>query len=130
MFRELYGDDYETRDGTCLRDYVHVEDLAQAHEIALETCPQPGDQTGGRIMNVGTGTGNTVMEVVRAVEKVTGKAVPYRMTGRRPGDPAKLIASSERLRSLLGWKPRFAEIEQVVETAWKWHRSHPDGYGD
>ncbi len=125
---DLYGDDYETRDGTCLRDYVHVEDLAQAHEIALETCPEPGDRAGGRIMNVGTGTGNTVMEVVRAVERVTGRKVPYRVTGRRPGDPARLVASADRLLAL-GWKPRFGRIEQVVETAWAWHSSHPEGYG-
>jgi len=125
---ELYGDDYETRDGTCLRDYVHVEDLAQAHEIALDTCPEHGDRAGGRIMNVGTGTGNTVMEVVRAVERVTGRKVPYRVTGRRPGDPARLVASADRLLAL-GWKPRFGRIEQVVETAWAWHSSHPEGYG-
>ena len=119
---ELYGDNYETSDGTCLRDYVHVEDLAQAHEIAVTTCPQPGE--GGRIMNIGTGTGNTVMEVVRAVEEVTGKKVPYRVTGRRPGDPARLVASNDRLREL-GWKPRFDTIKKVVETAWKWHTPTP-----
>jgi len=125
---EIFGEDWDTADGTCLRDYVHVEDLAQAHELAVTQCPEPGATPGGHIMNVGTGSGNTVMEVVKAVEKVTGKKVPYRMTGRRPGDPAKLVASSERLRKVLGWKPQFTEIEQVVETAWKWHESHPDGY--
>ncbi|MBW2422067.1 MAG: UDP-glucose 4-epimerase GalE [Deltaproteobacteria bacterium] len=125
---EIFGEDWDTADGTCLRDYVHVEDLAQAHELAVTRCPEPGSTPGGHIMNVGTGSGNTVMEVVKAVEKVTGKKVPYRMTGRRPGDPAKLVASSERLRKVLGWKPQFTEIEQVVETAWKWHESHPDGY--
>ena len=125
---ELYGDDWETRDGTCLRDYVHVEDLAQAHQIALETCPEPGDQADGCIMNVGTGTGNTVMEVVRAVEEVSGRKVPYRLAGRRPGDPASLVASADRLLAL-GWEPRFGHIEQIVETAWEWHNSHPEGYG-
>jgi len=124
---ELYGDDYETRDGTCVRDYVHVEDLAEAHEIALKACPDPGDQAGGHILNVGTSTGNTVMEVVRTVERVTGRAVPYRVTGRRPGDPASLVASADRLRAL-GWVPRFTSLEPIVETAWAWHRSHPEGY--
>jgi UDP-glucose 4-epimerase len=127
---EIYGDDWDTSDGTCLRDYVHVEDLAQAHELAVTQCPEPGSIPGGHIMNIGTGGGNTVMEVVHAVEAVTGKAVPYRIAGRRPGDPAKLVASSERTRSLLGWRPAYTEIEQVVETAWKWHQSHPDGYAD
>ena len=126
---ELYGDDYQTRDGTCVRDYVHVEDLARAHEIALKACPEPGEHAGGHILNVGTGTGNTVMEVVRAVERVTGREVPYRVTGRRPGDPASLVASADRLLAL-GWKPLFADIEQIVETAWAWHRSHPEGYGE
>ncbi len=126
---ELYGDDWDTRDGTCLRDYVHVEDLALAHQIALETCPEPGANADGRIMNVGTGTGNTVMEVVRAVEEVSGRKVPYRIVGRRAGDPASLVASADRLMAL-GWQPRFVTIEQVVETAWEWHNSHPDGYGD
>jgi UDP-glucose-4-epimerase GalE len=126
---ELFGDDYETRDGTCLRDYVHVEDLAQAHKLALEACPEPGENAGGLIMNVGTGSGNTVMEVVQAVERVTGKQVPYRVVGRRPGDPARLVASAERLRTI-GWEPRFGDIEQVVKTAWEWHSNHPDGYGE
>jgi UDP-glucose 4-epimerase len=127
---EIYGDDWDTRDGTCLRDYVHVEDLALAHELAVTQCPEPSSTPAGHIMNVGTGGGNTVMEVVKAVEKVTGKEVPYRIVGRRPGDPAKLVASSERLRKTLGWKPRYAEIEKVVESAWNWHQSHPNGYDD
>lgn len=125
---EIYGDDWDTSDGTCLRDYVHVEDLAQAHELAVTGCPEAGSPPGGHVLNVGTGRGNTVMEVVRAVEKVTGRRVPLRITGRRSGDPAKLVASSERLRETLGWKPQFGTIEQVVETAWRWHQSHPNGY--
>jgi len=125
---ELYGDDWDTRDGTCLRDYVHVEDLALAHQIALETCPEPGATADGRIMNVGTGTGNTVMEVVHAVREVSGREVPYRVVGRRSGDPESLVASADRLKAL-GWQPRFVRIEQIVETAWEWHNSHPDGYG-
>jgi len=126
---EIYGSDYETKDGTCLRDYVHVEDLAQAHEIAITTCPEPGSTPGGRIMNIGTGGGNTVLEVVEAVEGVTGKKVPYTITGRRPGDPARLVASNDRLLEL-GWKPRFPNIEDVVRTAWEWHCKHPNGYDD
>jgi UDP-glucose-4-epimerase GalE len=125
---EIYGDDWDTRDGTCLRDYVHVDDLALAHELAVTQCPEPGATPSGHIMNVGTGSGNTVMEVMQAVEAVTGKKVPYRMAGRRPGDPARLLASSDRLRGVLGWKPSYTEIAQVVETAWKWHGSHPEGY--
>jgi UDP-glucose 4-epimerase len=126
---ELYGSDYETKDGTCLRDYVHVEDLAQAHEIAITTCPEPESTPGGRIMNIGTGGGNTVLEVVEAVERVTSKKVPYTVTGRRPGDPARLVASNDRLLAL-GWKPRFPNIEDVVRTAWEWHCKHPNGYDD
>jgi UDP-glucose 4-epimerase len=126
---ELYGSDYDTQDGTCLRDYIHVEDLAQAHEIAITTCPEPGQPPGGRIMNIGTGGGNTVLEVIEAVERVTGKKVPYEVTGRRPGDPARLVASNDRLLEL-GWKPRFPKIEDVVRTAWEWHCKHPNGYDD
>lgn len=128
---EVYGDDWDTRDGTCLRDYVHVEDLAQAHELALAACPEPGGPAPrGQILNVGTGGGSTVLEVIRAVESVTGKPVPVRTGPRRSGDPAELVASSERLRGTLGWSPLYPEIEQVVETAWKWHQSHPEGYAD
>jgi UDP-glucose 4-epimerase len=126
---ELYGSDYDTKDGTCLRDYVHVEDLAQAHEIAVTKCPEPGVAPGGRIMNIGTGGGNTVLEVVQAVEKVTGKKVPHEIVGRRPGDPATLVASNDRLLEL-GWKPRYPKIEDVVRTAWEWHCKHPSGYDD
>ncbi|HJO25562.1 MAG: UDP-glucose 4-epimerase GalE [Myxococcota bacterium] len=124
---DLYGDDYDTPDGTCLRDYVHVEDLAQAHELAVKACPEP--EGGGIVMNIGTGSGNTVMEVVSAVERVTDRKVPYRVTSRRPGDPARLVAGNDRARAL-GWQPRFAGIDSVVRTAWEWHLNHPKGYGD
>lgn len=126
----IYGDAWDTVDGTCLRDYIHVEDLARVHELAAIRCPESGDTKGGHILNVGTNRGRTVMEVVRAVEAVSGRAVPYRIAARRPGDPARLVASSERLRNLLGWEPEYTEIEQVVETAWRWHESHPEGYLD
>ena len=129
---QIFGSDYETRDGTALRDYVHVDDLALAHELAVEWCPEPGSGSGcadrGGIFNIGTGGGNTVLEVVQALERVTGEKVPYRMAGRRAGDPARLIASNDRLRDVLGWRPTHNEIDSVVETAWKWHTSHPDGY--
>ncbi|MCA9510038.1 MAG: UDP-glucose 4-epimerase GalE [Myxococcales bacterium] len=127
---QLFGSDYPTRDGTALRDYVHVDDLALAHELAVEWCPAPGSKPGGGIFNIGTGSGNTVLEVVQALERVTGEKVPYRMAARRPGDPARLVASNDRLRDVLGWRPAYTEIDAVVETAWKWHRAHPNGYGD
>lgn len=129
---QLFGSDYETRDGTALRDYVHVDDLAVAHELAVRWCPEPGTGSGradrGGIFNVGTGGGNTVLEVVQALERVTGEKVPYRMAGRRPGDPARLVASNDRLRDILGWRAQHTEIDSVVDTAWKWHTKHPDGY--
>ena len=121
----IYGDDYPTRDGTCERDYVHTTDLAQAHERALEVIgPGPG-----RAYNVGTGRGATVLEVLRACEEAVGHPIPHEFAGRRPGDPAVLIASSDRLRRELGWSPEFPGIREIVHTAWEWHRRHPDGYG-
>ncbi len=125
---EIYGDDWETRDGTCIRDYVHVEDLARAHELAVTHSPKPGSIPRGHIMNVGTGRGTTVFEVIRAVEAVTGKSVPYRIAPRRPGDPAELVACPDRLSDVLGWKAQLPEIEQIVKTAWRWHKTHPQGY--
>ena len=120
----IYGDDWETRDGTCVRDYVHTEDLARAHQAAIEKM-EPGS---GRTFNVGSGRGATVREVLRACEEVVGHPIPHAIAERRPGDPAVLIASSERLTRELGWKPRFTEIRDIVATAWEWCRSHPDGY--
>lgn len=121
----VYGGDWATRDGSCVRDYVHVEDLARAHARCLESLA-PGT---ARVYSLGTGTGFTVLEVLAACEAVTGHAVPHEIVGRRPGDPAVLIASPERIRRELGWTPRYREIEAIVETAWCWHRDHPDGYG-
>jgi UDP-glucose 4-epimerase len=121
----IYGDDWETRDGTCVRDYVHTEDLARAHQVAIEKM-EPGS---GRTFNVGSGRGATVREVLRACEEVVGHPIPHAITERRPGDPAVLIASSERLMRELGWKPRFTDIRDIVATAWAWCQSHPDGYG-
>jgi UDP-glucose 4-epimerase len=125
---EVYGDDYPTPDGTCIRDYVHVEDLARAHELAVRACPEPGAAPDGLVFNVGTGTGSSVLEVIQTVERVTGKKVPYRVVGRRPGDAPRLVASSDRLRKELGWRPEQAALEEIVHTAWAWHSSHPHGY--
>jgi UDP-glucose 4-epimerase len=120
----VYGGDWETRDGTCVRDYIHTEDLAQAHRLALEQM-RPGQ---GRAYNLGCGNGVTVLEVIRACEKVVGRPIPYEVVGRRPGDPAVLIASSDRIKRELGWKPMYEDIHRIVETAWQWHQSHPEGY--
>jgi UDP-glucose-4-epimerase GalE len=122
---EIFGTDYPTPDGTCLRDYVHVSDLGDAHVLALRSLDT---RSGSSAYNLGNGRGYSVKDVVAAVERVTGQSVPCRMAARRAGDPAVLLASSERARVELGWTPRFEEIDVIVRTAWEWHRSHPDGY--
>jgi UDP-glucose-4-epimerase GalE len=123
---EVFGTDYPTPDGTCIRDYVHVEDLATAHEMVLSRIP-PG--TALRY-NLGTGRGHSVREVIDVVEKVTGKPVPRIEGPRRAGDPPALVASASLIERELGWKPRHEELETIVETAWRWHRAHPGGYAD
>jgi UDP-glucose-4-epimerase GalE len=117
----VFGQDYDTPDGTCIRDYIHVEDLAEAHVLALEYL-----LAGGRSdqFNVGTGTGHSVMEVIHAVEKITGQKVPYLMGTRRAGDPARLVASSDKLRSTLGWQPRSSDLNTIVTHAWEFARQH------
>jgi UDP-glucose 4-epimerase len=120
----LHGDDYPTRDGTCIRDYVHVQDLAQAHMLAMQAL----DRLGSRKYNLGTGNGFSNKEVVEAARRVTGHPIPYEIGPRRPGDPAVLIASSARIREELGWVPKFETIDQIIASAWEWHRSHPHGY--
>ncbi len=117
----LYGDDYDTPDGSCIRDYIHILDLAQAHELAL-SAPESGHY------NLGTGNGLSVLEIIKAAEHVTGKKVNYEIAPRRPGDPARLIACSERARKMLNWKPQFESAEKIIESAWKWQLKHPDGY--
>ena len=119
----VFGDDYPTRDGTCVRDYIHVVDLAQAHILALHALDQ-----GSRTYNLGNGQGLTVKEVIETAREVTGHPIPAKVGPRRPGDPATLIASSEKIRRELGWKPRYPELRTIVETAWNWHRTHPHGY--
>ena len=121
---KIFGSDWETRDGTCVRDYIHTDDLGQAHQLAVEALGEPG----GTVYNIGSGTGTTVLEVLRSAEKVVGHEIPHELADRRPGDPAVLIASSEKLRSELGWNPQYTDIEKIVETAWRWHESHPKGY--
>lgn len=120
----VFGDDYPTPDGTCIRDYVHVEDLAAAHLAALERLEE------GKVIevNLGSGVGYSVMQVINACRKVSGQSIPVVDSPRRAGDPAKLIADSALAKTLLDWQPKYTTIEQIVETAWNWHRSHPNGY--
>ena len=121
---EVFGTDYPTPDGTCIRDYIHVDDLAEAHLLALEKLT-PGMELH---YNLGIGHGYSVREVIRTVEEVTGKKVPVKEGPRRAGDPPVLIASSEKIQRELGWKPRYTDLRGIVETAWRWHQSHPKGY--
>lgn len=123
---EIFGDDYETPDGTCVRDYIHIEDLAQAHILALEALLKR------EVLhyNLGNGKGFSVREVVDAVREITGHPVPAEITARRHGDPPILIADSIKIRDELGWKPRFPDIRPIVQSAWNWHREHPNGYED
>lgn len=123
----VFGDDYPTPDGTCLRDYIHVVDLADAHVLALEHLRKGGASD---IFNLGNGQGFSVKEMIAAAEKATGRSIKVEIGARRAGDPAQLIASSEKARTVLGWKPQFTDVEQVIGTAWKWHESHPHGYED
>ena len=120
---QIYGADYPTRDGTCVRDYIHVVDLAQAHILALRALDE-----GSRVYNLGNGRGFTVLEVIETARRVTGHPIPAVVAPRRPGDPPELVASSEKIARELGWKPRFPDLESIVRSAWEWHRRHPDGY--
>ncbi len=121
----IFGDDYPTPDGTCVRDYIHVADLSDAHIRALRAL-----EHGSRTYNLGNGQGFSVKEVLEAARLITGHAIPATTGPRRPGDPAVLIASSERIRRELGWKPRHPQLHDIIESAWHWHRAHPSGYGD
>jgi UDP-glucose 4-epimerase len=122
---DVFGTDYPTPDGTCLRDYVHVTDLAAAHVQALQHLLAGGASAA---YNVGTGTPSSVREVIAAVERVTGRAVPTRLAERRPGDPAVLYAAAERIREALGWRPTRPTLDAIVADAWRWHQAHPGGY--
>ncbi|APH54923.1 UDP-glucose 4-epimerase [Granulibacter bethesdensis] len=119
----VFGNDYPTRDGTCIRDYIHVSDLAQAHLAALTRIDQ-----GSTVYNLGNGAGSSVMEVIRSVERVSSLTVPMRIEARRPGDPAVLVASADKIRRETGWTPRFPHLDDIVATALAWRRAHPQGF--
>jgi len=121
----IFGDDYDTPDGTCIRDYVHVLDLAEAHILALE-----GMSDAHRVFHLGNGTGFSVRQVIEAARAVTGAPIPAVVGARRPGDPPRLVASSALIRNVLGWTPRYTDLEQIIATAWRWHQSNPAGYTD
>jgi len=123
----IFGTDYPTRDGTCIRDYIHVSDLADAHILAMNYLLNGGESD---VFNLGNGIGFTVREVLKAAENVTGETIAYEDMPRRAGDPAQLVASSEKARRILSWKPSRADLEFIVSSAWGWHNSHPFGYGE
>ncbi len=122
---EIYGDDYPTEDGTCIRDYIHIDDLAQAHFLALEKIL---NREAGGIFNLGNGKGYSIKELIEVARHVTGKPIPSKIVKRRSGDPAVLVGSSDKAIKELGWKPRFSDLTAIIETAWEWHKSHPKGY--
>lgn len=121
----IFGDDYDTKDGTCIRDYIHVSDLASAHILALDNLIGGGKSD---IFNLGNGIGYTNREVVETARKVTGQSIPEKMMERRTGDPDALVAGSEKAQNKLGWEPKYADPETIISTAWKWHSKHPSGY--
>lgn len=123
----IFGDDYDTKDGTCVRDYIHVTDLADAHVLALEKMRKDGKSN---IYNLGNGNGFSVSEVVDIARQVTGVNIKAEYGERRPGDPAVLIATSEKAQRELGWKPKYNDLPTIINTAWEWHKNHPQGFGD
>lgn len=123
----VFGNDYPTPDGTCIRDYIHVVDLARAHVLALNALLE---REASLRYNLGNGKGFSVLEVIRTAERVTGRIIPFEIGPRRAGDPAVLVASSERIQTELGWKPQYPELADIIASAWEWRQAHPDGYGD
>lgn len=123
----IFGDDYDTKDGTCVRDYVHIEDLIQAHLLALSYLQDGGESN---IFNLGSSQGFSVKEMIDTARSVTGKDIPDKISERRPGDPETLIASSEKAKQTLGWQPQHTSIEKIIQDAWKWHQINPSGYGE
>lgn len=121
----IFGNDYDTKDGTCIRDYIHVNDLAQAHILAMKYLCNGGESD---IFNLGNGVGFTVKEVVETARKVTGHPIPAKEEAHRAGDPSTLIASSDRAKKILGWAPKYDDLDTIIDTAWQWHRTHPHGY--
>ena len=124
-FIGVFGNDYPTKDGTCVRDYIHVSDLAQAHIKAIDYLIAGGESD---VFNLGSGQGFTVNEMIEVARKVTGHPIPIKVSPRRAGDPAQLIASSEKARRVLGWKPELDDVEAIISSAWTWHQGHPHGY--
>lgn len=123
----IFGDDYSTKDGTCVRDYIDVRDLAQAHLLALQYLERENQSN---IFNLGNGSGFSVQEIIEVAREVTGHPIPAKIEQRRAGDPSTLIASNKKAVEILGWKPQYSEPRAIIEAAWNWHRTHPDGYGD
>ena len=123
----IFGDVYATPDGTCIRDYIHVTDLAQAHILALDYLLNGGENN---VFNLGNGVGFSVKEVIDVARAVTGHPIPAQVSPRRAGDPAQLVASSEKAKTVLGWKPQYNDLNTIVSSAWAWHKSHPNGYAD
>lgn len=121
----VFGSDYDTPDGTCLRDYIHVEDLAKAHQLAIDYLGSGGNSN---IFNLGNGVGFSVREVIKTCEKISGKTIKVIESGRRAGDPARLVASSEKIKKVLNWKPIHSDLENIVKSAWEWHSANPMGY--
>ncbi|MBU2994058.1 UDP-glucose 4-epimerase GalE [Octadecabacter sp. 1_MG-2023] len=121
----VFGDDYPTPDGTCIRDYVHTQDLASAHLLAIMAT----DVTTREVFNIGTGNGQSVMQIIEACEKVTGQTIAREIVERRPGDPPRLVAKPDKLKTQLGWEPQYSDIEKTIQTAWSWHKANPNGYG-
>ncbi|MBM4765175.1 UDP-glucose 4-epimerase GalE [Bacillus sp. B15-48] len=126
-FISIFGDDYETEDGTCIRDYIHVEDLIAAHILALRYLQDGGESN---IFNLGSNQGFSVKEIVDAARQVTSHEIPAKIVARREGDPSRLIASSAKAKEVLGWEPKRTSIHQIIEEAWNWHQNHPNGYRD
>ncbi|MCL6634246.1 MAG: UDP-glucose 4-epimerase GalE [Peptococcaceae bacterium] len=124
---EVFGTDYPTPDGTCIRDYIHVNDLAAAHILALEALAAGAPSA---VYNLGNGNGYSVLEVIRAAEEVVGRPINVRYGPRRPGDPAVLVAGSDKIKEDLKWRPRFTDLRAIIETAWRWHKSHPRGFAE
>ena len=120
---DVFGSDYPTPDGTCIRDYIHIVDLAQAHILALET-------SASGPFNLGNGSGYSVKEVIEAARKVTGHAIPIETAARRPGDPPRLVADAGKAEDVLKWRPQMPDLDAIIQSAWKWHQAHPQGYGD
>jgi UDP-glucose 4-epimerase len=121
---QIYGTDYPTQDGTCIRDYIHIADLVSAHLLALDGL----GERDGLIYNLGSGNGYSVRDVIETARRVTGHAIPAQELARRPGDSARLVASSEKIKRELGWKPQHTNLQEIISSAWEWHRSHPNGY--